>query len=84
VIRSTTENTFFNLAGSNLLANDAPIGAKSIVKGTIQRKPAIFTKPKVLAGASVGVVPRNNIVNAPGKEMIRPIAAAVPTALWAG
>ena len=47
----------------------------------MQIKLARFTKPNVPAGASIGVVPNVSIVNAPGKEIINPIAAAVPTAL---
>ena len=76
--------TLFSFFASNLAANDAPTGANNTVSGTMQIKPIKLTKPNVPAGASFGVLPNNNIVNAPGNEIIKPIAAAVPTALWAG
>ena len=84
VINNATENTFFSLLASNFAASDAPTGANNTVSGTIQIKPITFTKPKVPTGASPGVLPISNIVIAPGKEIIKPIAAALPTALWAG
>ena len=84
VIKSTMAKIFFSIAASNLAAREAPTGANNTVSGTIQIKPIKFTKPKVPAGASVGVLPNSNIVNAPGKEIINPMAAAVPTALCAG
>ena len=67
-----------------MAAIDAPIGAKMIVSGVIQRKPIKLTKPYVPIGASLGVLPNINMTSAPGKEIISPIAEAVPTALWVG
>ena len=67
-----------------MAARVAPTGANNTVSGTIHTKPMIFTKPNVPAGASNGVLPINNMVRAPGKEIIKPMAAAVPTALCAG
>lgn len=81
---NTTAKIFLSFAASSFAASDAPTGANKTVKGTIQIKPTILTKPNVPAGASLGVLPNISMVSAPGKEMIRPIAAAVPTALWAG
>ena len=59
------------------------MGAQSTVSGTMQAKASRFTKPKVATGASGGVWPRVSNVRAPGRAMIKPIAAAVPTARWA-
>ena len=84
VISNTTAKTFLSFTASSLVARDAPTGANSMVKGTIHRNPSKLTKPNVPAGASAGVLPNTSMVSAPGNEMIRPIAAAVPTALWAG
>jgi hypothetical protein len=71
----------FSFTASNFAANDAPKGANNTVNGTIQMKPNKLTKPKVPAGASVGVLPNVSIVSVPGNEIINPIAAAVPIAL---
>jgi len=81
VMSSMIAKTFFSFAASNFAASEAPTGANRIVNGTMQRKAAKLTNPKVLAGASAGVLPKTNIVRAPGSEMIKPTAAAVPTAL---
>jgi hypothetical protein len=72
------------LVESSLADSEAPTGAKSNVSGTIKIKPIRITNPNVPAGISVGRLPSSSIINAPGKDMIRPIAAAIPTALWAG
>ena len=77
----TTAKTFLSLIGSSLAASEAPSGAQRTVRGTMQTRLARLTRPIVPAGASLGVLPSSNMVSAPGKEMISPIAAAVPTAL---
>ena len=84
VISNTTAKAFFNFAASSVAAKAAPTGANSTVSGTIHKNPTKLIKPNVPAGASLGVLPKRSIVNAAGKEMIKPIAAAVPTALWVG
>ena len=84
VISNTTANTFFSFTASSLDAIAVPTGANKTVNGTIHRKPITLTKPIVPTGASNGDSPKTSMVNAPGNEMIKPIAAAVQTALWAG
>lgn len=84
VMSNTMAKTFFNLALFSLEAINTPIGANKTVRGVMQRNPIRLTSPNVPVGASVGVFPNRSMVSAPGREMMRPIAEAVPTALWVG
>ena len=81
VMSNTMAKTFFNLALFSLEPINTPRGADITVRGMMQRNPMKLTNPNVPAGASAGVVPKINMVSAPGREMMRPMAAAVPTAL---
>jgi len=78
---STTAKTFFNFSLFNFDPIFTPTGANNTVRGMMQRNPMRLTNPNVPAGASVGVVPKISMVRAPGREIMRPMAAAVPTAL---
>lgn len=81
VMSNMMAKVFFNFSLFNLDPIDTPIGAHRAVSGVIQRNPMRLTSPNVPVGASIGVPPKTNMVSAPGREMMRPIAAAVPTAL---
>ena len=84
VISNTIENTFLSFTASNLVESEAPTGANNTVNGTMHKNATRLTSPNVPTGASEGDCPKISIVAAPGKEIIKPIAAAVPTALCAG